>query len=229
VTNAEPSPFLTFCKNWWFILGPLSALFCSLLGYLILESVGSPYWQVSDGYQQGADSYKTLLIVNPGPWSKRKPSIEFPVSAHVRIVSTSGWVGTEGDGTTFTVSSKSDIPPGVAFFVTYACSSTNQVEAKVFCDAKPCRNTPSSIDLDLILKLLGLLLVGFLMALFIFTILFFTEKAEHKKTKEGIVHQALNELLSREQKRQSQADIAETEETVEGLSEKVGNIRSRAC
>jgi hypothetical protein len=219
VIDVENSPFLKFCRNWWFVLGPIAALFCSLCGYLILESVGNPYWQVGDSYRVGNDYYRTILIVNPGPWSKRKPSIEFSESAHVELVGTSGWVEKQSDGTTLTVSAKSEIPPGIAFFVTYRCNVTNLAQSvpKVMCDAKACRDTPSTIDLDLVLKLLGIFMVGLLMGLFIFSVLFFAEKADHKKTKDGMLHQAVMELLTREQRRQGQADVEQAEQTVAGL------------
>lgn len=227
MNGEEPPRLSNFVKEWkWLILPLLGALSAGVL-YAIAQSVGSPYWQGVDRFQSGDSFYRTVQIMNPGPWASRHPSLEFPISAHIKIISTSGGVSVSQDDNSLQIVPKVDLPPGISFLITYQYAPTNEIEPKLFCDGKECRNIRSSFDLDLILVLLKIALIVLVLAALFLAGLFVNERVAHQRTKESALHQAIHALVNRATSEDGERDAAKAEGTLQGLPEKIVNIKSK--
>ena len=145
------------------------AIVVGLLTHIVLLSIAKPYWIAGDRIVTGNETYRTYLVVNPGPWKTRTPTVEFMPDTNAALVGLSPGVTVEARPNKVCVRPDDGLPPGCGFFLTYrrTGAASADVLPSVVCDGKPCKNAPS-FDLELILKglLAGgcLLFVGFLIA-----------------------------------------------------------------
>jgi len=203
---------------------------------IILQSIAKPYFQSGNEFKIGADYYKTIYVFNPGPWATRKPTIEFASSANVELVDSSGgvtWLPKTNKTSAF---ADEGLPPGTAFFITfkYQRGTNGDPTPSLFCDAKQCKNAPSSLDLDLILALIRLALCAFVLGVMILIVLLVSTKHDLKSAKEdidkandGIVHKALAELLNLAVKTEGEADVEESARALNALSKSAKDVRAK--
>ncbi len=131
---------------------------------ILLQTVARAYYIESEA-PVGTDKIaRTYLVLNPGPWKERKPTIEFPVSSSGTIIAQSPGTITEMNSGRLLISPREMLPPGCAFFAVYEFNRTSNVpaEASVLCDGKPCKRE-ASFDMDMIMKLHqagGLICIG---------------------------------------------------------------------
>jgi hypothetical protein len=153
-----------FRDSAWQALAALVFLAFGILGYIVLQTVARSYY-IENESAAGDRIIRTYLVLNPGPWKDRKPTIEFPSSPVGTIIAQSPGVVTEMNSGRLTASPRDPLPPGCAYYIVYEYFRTNNIspEVSVMCDGKPCKRDPS-FDMDVILKLhqfAALLLIGF--------------------------------------------------------------------
>lgn len=225
--NGQEVPLLgnvSSLQSWCLKLGiPIIA---GLVGYLILDSVGNPYWEQVDSFQVGTNWCRTVQVMNPGPWTKRRPYLQFPISADVKFVSLSPGLTVQSNSTSWKIIPDDDLPPGIVYIVTYQIN-TREIDPKLMCDGKSCRNMRSSFDLDLILKVLGVGIAGLGLTAIVMLILYLNERDAHKRTVDGVVHKAIHTLLMRAQREEAEMDVQRAAGTVEKLPARISQVRSR--
>jgi len=148
----------------WQIILAIIVIVAGLAWTILLQTVARAYYVESEAPVGTDKIVRTYLVLNPGPWKERKPTIEFPVSSSGTIIAQSPGVTTEINSGRMLISPREMLPPGCAFFAVYEYNRTSNVpaEAAVICDGKPCKRE-ASFDMDLIMKLHqagGLLCIG---------------------------------------------------------------------
>jgi hypothetical protein len=209
-------------------IGALLVITLSAGSYIFLHSVAKPYWISGTQTVIAGECLHTYAIINPGPWSTRKPKIELPLQQGAQIVDCSPGVNVEQKIAINRLWASMDegLPPGCLFFVTYRhqypTNSASEPVPAVMCDGKPCKNAPT-FDLDLSLKLL--VGAGALAVFGVVGISLLYLKALHQlaSEKDSTTRSALETLLSKEAAR---ATVDESERSFGEVESKLSNIKA---
>lgn len=191
-----------------------------------MQTVSRPYYTVGRKVFVETNCYQTVFVVNPGPWKKRDPEIEFPVGAGVFVIDFSRGVSVVQKENKLTAFMDSGLSPGCNFFITYKFSPNPTMDSSpgIVCDGKVCKESPV-VDLDIILWILIVLGVLTSVVAVLSTWECIDTKRELKKERTSNINIALSALIDR---CNAQADVSDSIHTlVSFMAGKGTDIRAR--